>query len=213
MKLNSRFSKIMISSSTTFRIPWSCQFPSLNHSFQLRNFSKVQLNSSLHEEKIPLIVLNPMQPLTWYTCGPTVYDNSHLGHARTYVTIDIIQRILEKCFGFQLFRMMGVTDVDDKIIIKAKEEKREISQIAQHFEKEFFHDMQKLGVRQPTVILRVTDHISEIIQFIEGIIKNGYGYVAPSGSVYFRTKNFKNYGKAFHISQNESEGIFDIFNF
>jgi cysteinyl-tRNA synthetase len=99
--------------------------------------------------------------LSWYSCGPTVYDHSHLGHARNYICIDIIQRILKNYFNLPLYHLMGVTDVDDKIIKKAKEEEIEPLELARFYEKKFFGDLISLNVKLPQTTLRVSEHISK----------------------------------------------------
>lgn len=80
--------------------------------------------------------------LTWYMCGPTVYDHSHLGHARTYLGQDLMRRILEDYFGYNVYLVMNITDIDDKIIIKAINEKKDFSEISRLYETEFFNDME-----------------------------------------------------------------------
>mmetsp|Transcript_31963 Transcript_31963/g.41085 ORF Transcript_31963/g.41085 Transcript_31963/m.41085 type:complete len:554 (+) Transcript_31963:104-1765(+) len=147
--------------------------------------------------------------VTWYACGPTVYDDAHLGHARTYVCFDIIRRILTSHYKIPLLYAMGVTDIDDKIINKAKEENVLSSQIAKKFEKRFFEDMFSLGVLEPHVRLRVSEHMTHIIKYIEEIINQGHAYSTPSG-VYFDVKNFgdKNYGSFKHpSSEDDDDGI------
>jgi len=144
----------------------------------------------LTKKKVPLS-LPPR--ITWYTCGPTVYDFSHLGHARNYVQNDIIQRVLTKYFGFEIDHVMGMTDIDDKIVTKAKEENKSAAEIAIFFEKDFFEDMSALGILNPTRIGRVTEHLQEIFQFIQQIQKNGFCYIS-NDSVYFDSQAFERNG-------------------
>lgn len=133
-------------------------------------------------------------PLTWYACGPTVYDVAHLGHARTYVTTDIIRRILINIIGFRVNFAMGVTDVDDKIINKGKNQSltnlHEIIQLARNYEYEFLEDMEHLNVLKPDCILRVTEHVQEIIEFIEQLLQKKHAYVSDDG-VYFDMTSLK----------------------
>jgi cysteinyl-tRNA synthetase len=84
---------------------------------------------------------------------------------------------------------MGMTDVDDKIIVKSKQENKNFAEVARFYENAFLEDMYKLGVMRPTYITRVSEHIPDIIKYIEGILSNGHAYVAPSGSVYFDQKS------------------------
>mmetsp|Transcript_32892 Transcript_32892/g.47520 ORF Transcript_32892/g.47520 Transcript_32892/m.47520 type:complete len:565 (+) Transcript_32892:1898-3592(+) len=126
--------------------------------------------------------------LTWYSCGPTVYDVAHLGHARTYVCSDIIRRILSDHQGISVKFAMGMTDIDDKIITKGKDRgfghRDEYSKMTRYYEDLFWTDMSHLNVQRPNAILRVTEHIPEILQFIQNILDSGYAYIADDG-VYF----------------------------
>ena len=112
--------------------------------------------------------------LKWYSCGPTVYDSAHLGHARTYVSLDVIRRILTDYFRFDITFALGITDVDDKIIARARErglrDWPEIAGMAAEFERQFMEDMSELGVRPPDAITRVTDHVPEIVAYIQRIV-------------------------------------------
>lgn len=113
--------------------------------------------------------------LKWYSCGPTVYDSAHLGHARTYVCLDVIRRVLTNYFRFDITYALGITDVDDKIIARARErglrQWPEIALMAGEYEKQFMDDMAELGVRPPDVVTRVTDHLPDIIAYIERIVE------------------------------------------
>lgn len=82
----------------------------------------LKLYNSAVDEKVPFVPINGVdsKSISWYTCGPTVYDVSHLGHARNYVTFDIVRRVLEDYFGYSIFYVMNITDVDDKIILRAR---------------------------------------------------------------------------------------------
>ncbi|CAM9588774.1 unnamed protein product, partial [Scytosiphon promiscuus] len=137
--------------------------------------------------------------LNWYSCGPTVYDSAHLGHARTYVSLDVIRRVLTDYFRFDVTYALGITDVDDKIIARARErgllEWPEIAGMAMDFERQFMEDMSELGVRPPDAITRVTEHVPEIIAYIERIVENGMAYEAD-GSIYFDAEGMgSEYGK------------------
>lgn len=129
-------------------------------------------------------------PLRCYICGPTVYNDSHLGHARTYITFDIIRRILEHHFGRNVVYQMNITDIDDKIINKSNESATPAVEIARKYEASFFKDMDALNIMRPTVLTRVTECMPSIIEFIQRIKDNGYAYDS-NGSVYFDTVKFK----------------------
>ncbi|KAJ6236395.1 cysteine--tRNA ligase [Anaeramoeba flamelloides] len=125
-----------------------------------------------------------------YICGPTVYDVSHLGHARTYVGFDMIRRILEEYFNYNVNYVMNITNIDDKIIKRAKENNENFIDLAKKMEDLFFKDMKSLNVRKPDVITRVSDYIQDITDFILKIEENGFAY-RSNGSVYFDVTEFQ----------------------
>ncbi|XP_058404467.1 probable cysteine--tRNA ligase, mitochondrial isoform X5 [Diceros bicornis minor] len=155
----------------------------------------VMVYNSLTRRKDPLIV-GSADAASWYSCGPTVYDHAHLGHACSYVRFDIIRRILTRIFGCNIIMVMGITDVDDKIIKRAREMNVSPTSLASLYEEDFKQDMAALKVLPPTVYLRVTENIPQIISFIEGIIAKGHAYSTAKGNVYFdlRSRGDK-YGK------------------
>lgn len=128
-----------------------------------------------------------------YVCGPTVYDYTHLGHARTYVAFDAIKRYLE-LRGFTVIHVQNITDIDDKIIRRAREEGRDWREIVEEYSRDYFEAIESLGIRID-VSPRVTHHIKEIIEFIEILIEKGYAYTTPSGSVYFSVDKYPDYGR------------------
>ena len=118
-----------------------------------------------------------------------MYDESHMGHARTYVTFDIMKRIMTDYFGMNVKLCMNITDIDDKIIRKAIEAKVDFQEISRKYENEFIDDMRRLNVSLPDTITRVSEYVPEIVNFIETIIANGYAYES-NGSVYFDVKKY-----------------------
>lgn len=128
-----------------------------------------------------------------FVCGPTVYDNSHIGHARTYISFDIIARYL-KYKGFSVFYLQNITDVDDKIIRRASELNFEPVKLARKFEKKYMEDMKLLGVESVNLYARATEHIQEIIQQIKTLISKGFAYETETG-VYFDRSKFPDFGK------------------
>ncbi|NXM54383.1 SYCM protein, partial [Illadopsis cleaveri] len=150
--------------------------------------------NSRSRSKEPL-VLATEGVATWYSCGPTVYDHAHLGHACSYVRFDIIRRIMTKFFGIEVLMVMGITDIDDKIIKRANEMNMSPLALARIYEEDFKQDMAALKVLPPTVYMRVTDNIPQIISFIKTIISSGQAYVTSQGNVYFDVKSWgKRYG-------------------
>ncbi|XP_066303689.1 probable cysteine--tRNA ligase, mitochondrial isoform X2 [Branchiostoma lanceolatum] len=156
--------------------------------------------NSLCRRKVPLILPNKSFA-SWYQCGPTVYDHAHLGHACCYVKFDIIRRIMEDFFNIDLVMVMGITDIDDKIISKARELNMEFTHVAQTFANEFKRDMGRLRVQPPTVYTRVTNYMPQIISFVQKIVDRGYAYPTENGSVYFDVKKYGDrYGKLVYQS-------------
>ncbi|KAH7647605.1 cysteinyl-tRNA synthetase [Cryptosporidium bovis] len=152
------------------------------------------LNNSMTSGKIDFVPIN-WKRVNWYACGPTVYDSAHLGHARNYVSFDIIRRVLEEYFGYDVNLVMNITDIDDKIINRSKEQNREnYLDLAREFEAEFFEDMKRLNVKLPDVVTRVSEFVPEIIEFISKIISRKYAYESE-GSVYFDVEAFRNSNK------------------
>jgi len=128
-----------------------------------------------------------------YVCGPTVYDHAHIGHARSAVVFDVIRRWLEYR-GYEVIYVRNYTDIDDKIIRRAKEEGIPWNKVAEKYIASYEEDMRALNVKEPTYKPRVTEHIKEIIEVIKGLIKKGYAYEA-NGDVYFSVEKFPGYGK------------------
>ncbi|NWX50511.1 SYCM protein, partial [Steatornis caripensis] len=150
--------------------------------------------NSRSRSKEPL-VLATEGVATWYSCGPTVYDRAHLGHACSYVRFDIIRRIMTRFFGIEVIMVMGITDIDDKIIKRANEMSISPVALARIYEEDFKQDMAALKVLPPTVYMRVTDNIPQIISFINTIIASGQAYATSQGNVYFDVKSWgKRYG-------------------
>ncbi len=137
-----------------------------------------------------------------YVCGPTVYDYSHLGHARTYIIFDIIRRYLEYR-GYKVKLVINITDIDDKIIKRAKELGITPKDLAERMTKEFFKDIEALKIKPATYYPRATETIPEIIKLIEKLIKKGYAYDVD-GDVFFSVEKFKDYGK---LSGNREEAL------
>ncbi|KAH8348649.1 hypothetical protein KR084_009459 [Drosophila pseudotakahashii] len=155
-------------------------------------------------QKVPLILRNP-QMVTWYTCGPTVYDSAHLGHASTYVKVDILQRILRDYFKINLVTAMNITDVDDKIIKRAQLAGLDWQKMARAYEAEFRQDMLRLNVQPPDVRSHVTTTMPVIIQFIQQLIDEKQAYVTADKSVYFDVSQSQNYGKLLKLDLSDEK--------
>ncbi|NIK80139.1 cysteinyl-tRNA synthetase [Paenibacillus castaneae] len=141
-----------------------------------------------------------------YVCGPTVYDYIHIGNARPVIFFDVVRRYLEDV-GNDVQYVVNFTDVDDKLIRKAEQLGRTVPEVAETYIAAFNEDIESLGVHKATINPRVTDHIPQIIAFIQGLVDKGYAYESE-GDVYFRTAAFADYGKLSH--QNIEELQFGI---
>ncbi|OYT62370.1 MAG: cysteine--tRNA ligase [Thermofilum sp. ex4484_15] len=128
-----------------------------------------------------------------YVCGPTVYDYSHIGHARTYIVFDVIVRYL-RYKGYKVKYIVNITDIEDKIIRRAKELGITPLELARKFEKEFFKDIERLGLVKADRYPRATEHIRDMIKVIEALMRKGYAY-RVGNDVYFDVSKLKDYGK------------------
>jgi cysteinyl-tRNA synthetase len=128
-----------------------------------------------------------------YACGPTVYDFAHIGNLRAYIFGDILRRALLSN-GYRVKQVMNITDIDDKIIRRAKEEKTTVRKLARKYEQEFFSDLKKLNIEPLEKYPRATDHIKEIIKLVAILLKKNFAYQGKDGSIYYRISEFKKYG-------------------
>ncbi len=152
----------------------------------------VQIYNTLSDRKQDFAPIKPGE-VGMYVCGVTVYDMCHIGHARAYVTADVIYRHL-KYRGYDVAYIRNFTDVDDKIITRANELGVPTQEITEKYIQEFYIDMDALGVLRPHVEPKVTDHIPDIIKLVQKIIERGHGYQVE-GDVYFDVRSFTEYGK------------------
>jgi len=128
-----------------------------------------------------------------YACGPTVYDYGHIGNFRTFVAVDLLRRFLRQS-GYKLRHVMNITDVDDKIIRNSARDGVTVQQYTAKYEKAFLEDAAMIGIEQPTLV-RATDHIPAMAEFVEKLVEKGIAYRADDGSYYFRIAKFPQYGK------------------
>jgi len=128
-----------------------------------------------------------------FVCGPTVYDYTHLGHARTYVAFDVMAKYLKEK-GYDVFYLQNITDIDDKIIQRAKEKNTTVKELAKFFEKEYLKDMKALKVNSITKYARATDYYKEILSQVKRLKSKGFAYETSDG-IYYDISKFKNYGK------------------
>ena len=140
--------------------------------------------------------LPPGSEVKMYVCGVTPYDNSHLGHAMSYIIFDVVRRYL-KYRGYRVKFVQNVTDIDDKIINRANQLGVPPRELAEKFTQSFFEDMAALNVTPADVYPRATQEIPKILEVIKGLVDKGYAYPSQ-GSVYFRVRNLNDYGKLAH---------------
>ncbi|WP_153447308.1 cysteine--tRNA ligase [Vibrio algicola] len=129
-----------------------------------------------------------------YVCGVTIYDLCHIGHGRTFVSFDVISRYL-RFLGYDLTFVRNITDIDDKIINRAAENKETCDSLTERLIEEMYADFDALNIKRPDVEPRATRFISEIIDLVERLIERGFAYVASNGDVMFEVKKFEQYGK------------------
>lgn len=155
----------------------------------------MKVYNTLTRKKEELVPITPGE-IKMYACGPTVYNYIHIGNARPLCIFDILRRYLEYR-GYKVTFVQNFTDIDDKIIRRAKEEHVDFSEISERYIKEFWTDADGLNVRHATVNPKATENIDAIIHIISTLIEKGYAYEAQ-GDVYFSTEKFKDYGKLSH---------------
>lgn len=153
--------------------------------------------------KMDEITPNDGNEFKMYCCGPTVYNYAHIGNLRTYVFEDLLAKTIRMA-GYNLKHVMNITDVghltsdadagDDKMLLAAEREKMAVLDLARKYEDAFFADEAALGITRPNIVARATEHIDDMIKFVQKLQDLGYAYVA-NGNVYFDTSKFPEYGK------------------
>ena len=151
----------------------------------------------------------PIEPgkVKMYVCGPTVYNFIHIGNARPMIVFDTVRRYFEYK-GYEVNYVSNFTDVDDKIIKKAIEEGVDAETISKHYIAECKKDMEMMNVKPATKNPQATQEIGGMIEMINTLIEKGHAYVAADGTVYFRTKSFKEYGKLSHKNLDDLQSGF-----
>ncbi len=144
-------------------------------------------------------IFKPIQAnkVSMYVCGITVYDYCHIGHARLMMAFDVINRYLRHC-GYTVNYVRNITDIDDKIIKRAFENKESMQSLTARFIDALTEDMDALGILAPDVEPKATEYIPEMVDLIDTLIQKGFAYVGSTGDVYFDVMQFKPYGKLAH---------------
>jgi cysteinyl-tRNA synthetase len=147
--------------------------------------------------------LEPIEPghVRLYTCGPTVYDHAHIGNFRTYVWEDVLRRTLS-LLGYRVTQVMNITDVEDKILAKARAAGASLAEVTGPFTEAFFEDLDTLRIERAEHYPRATEHVREMIELALELQRRGYTYTSQ-GSLYFRIAAFAEYGKLSHLDKRE----------
>jgi cysteinyl-tRNA synthetase len=162
--------------------------------------TKLQVYNYLTRQKEPFQSLERGR-VGMYVCGPTVYDHAHLGHAKTYVAMDVIVRYLRQT-GYKVRYVQNITDVghildsgEDRILKGAQRERVEPMELVETCTRSYFEDMDALGVTRPNISPRASGHIPEQIEIVKKLLETGYAYETAAGDVYFSVDKFDEYGK------------------
>lgn len=129
-----------------------------------------------------------------FVCGPTVYDLSHLGHAKTYIQMDVLARVLKQN-DYDLFYLQNITDIDDKIILRAGERNIDWQELRSQYQDEYIKDMTSLNNTSVTQYARATDYIEDIIKQVTTLVDKGHAYTIEDDGIYFEITTFPDYGK------------------
>ena len=162
----------------------------------------LRVYNTLSQEKEEFQPLEPGR-VRMYVCGPTVYDESHVGHARSAVVFDVIYRYL-RFRGFEVTYVRNYTDVDDKIIARANQDGKSAREIAEYYIADYDRDMETLGVERPPITPRVTETMPDIVRVVETLVEKGFAYAAD-GDVFYSVRKFPGYGRLSKRSLDEME--------
>ncbi len=138
--------------------------------------------------------------VSYYTCGPTVYDHAHIGNLRTFIFEDILKRALMSA-GFKVNHVMNITDIDDKTIKKGQGIKSKHTKLTQKYQKIFFEDLSKLNILPPTKITKATQYIEQMVELVNFLLDKGYAYKGEDKSIYFSINKFADYGKLSNLDK------------
>ena len=165
--------------------------------------TEIKLHNTYTQRIEPLKPINTDGVVRMYCCGPTVYNYAHIGNLRTYIFEDILRKSIIRA-GLKIRHVMNITDVghltsdadsgDDKMLLAAEKEKKSVLEIARKYEDKFFEHTKALNIARPDIVCRATEHITDMIKFVEKLEEKGYAYF-QNGNVYFDTSKFKDYGR------------------
>ena len=158
---------------------------------------EIKLFNGLHDKLETFVPIHQGQ-VTMYVCGPTVYDFVHIGNLRPVVVFDVLKKLLI-ALGYEVKHVSNYTDIDDRIIEKAKKENLDEKVIAKKFIKAYQADVAKMNASLPDLTPTVTEHLPAMIEFIQSLMTKGFAYKTPSGDVFFRVRKIKDYGRLSHV--------------
>ena len=153
----------------------------------------LMIHNTLTNSKEEFVTIEPGK-VKMYVCGVTVYDDIHMGHARSMIVFDTVARYLRHQ-GYQVTHVTNFTDVDDKIIKRAAERGMDPLDLSAEYIRRYFEDAEKLGINRADIYPKASECIGDIISMVQRIIDSGFGYVTEDGSVYFSVRKVKDYGK------------------
>lgn len=161
---------------------------------------KLTFFNTLNRQKETFVAPNAPK-VSFYSCGPTVYDYAHIGNFRAFLTYDVLKRWLEYS-GYEVDHVCNLTDVDDKIIVKMNTEGKTLKEVTEKYTNAFFEDLKTLNIKPARLYPKATDHIKDIEEMISKLMEKGHAY-EENGSVYFRVKSFKPYGRLANLKFDE----------
>jgi cysteinyl-tRNA synthetase len=162
---------------------------------------EIKLFNGLHDRLETFVPIHQGQ-VTMYVCGPTVYDFVHIGNLRPVVVFDVLKKLLI-ALGYQVKHVSNYTDIDDRIIEKARKENLDEKSIANKFIKAYQADVEKMNALLPDLTPTVTEHLPAMIDFIQALITKSFAYKTASGDVFFRVRKIKDYGRLSHVDLDE----------
>ncbi len=163
----------------------------------------MQLYDSVKKSKVPFVPIEEKR-VSIYVCGPTVYDDAHLGHARSSLAFDLLARTL-RALGYEVTLAKNFTDIDDKIIKKVEETGKSMQEITRYYIDRYLDEMAQLGVARADIEPRATESLDAIQQMIQTLIDKGYAYTISNGDVYFDTTKDPDYGAISHKVHDDEE--------
>ena len=165
----------------------------------------MQLYDSVKKAKVPFEPIKEKE-VSIYVCGPTVYDDAHLGHARSALAFDLLSRTLT-ALGYRVTLCKNFTDIDDKIIKKVEETGKSLEEITQYYIERYLEEMDRLGIQRADIEPKATESMDAIEQMIERLIDKDCAYVVSNGDVYFDTSKDPHYGEISHKVHDDEENL------